>query len=258
MYLASPDWFKDKFGFQRILHGGSGDPMAQIQLQVPAPFNFANPDDWSRWKKRFQQYRCASGLDKEEPARQISTLLYCLGEEAGAVLDSTNATEDEIKVYDTVIGKFDSYFKVRKNVIYERARFNRRSQLQGESAEQYIMKLYRLAETCEYRNFMEEMIRDRLVVGIADNALSGRLQLDPDLTQRKLFDKVKLFGSSKETSKREQTKLKLMRQDSQDGREAGQEMTKARGNMTAEAKTTGIMAEEEGGHANDVGMINTP
>ena len=35
-----------------------------------------------------------------------------LGEEA--VLDSTNATEDDRKVYDTVIGKFDSIFKFVK------------------------------------------------------------------------------------------------------------------------------------------------
>ena len=47
------------------------------------------------------------------------------------------------------------------------------------------MELYRLAETCKYENFIEEMIRDRLVVGIADNALSGRLQLDPNLTLEK-------------------------------------------------------------------------
>lgn len=159
--------------------------MAQIQLQVPTTFNFSNPDDWRRWKRRFEQYRCASGLDKEAPTRQVSTLLYCLGEEAEAVLDFTNATAEERESYETVIGKFDSYFKVRKNVIYERARFNRRSQLQGESAEQYIMELYKLAETCDYGNLTKELIRDRIVVGITNTTLSGRLQLDPDLTLEK-------------------------------------------------------------------------
>jgi hypothetical protein len=122
---------------------------------VPATFNFSNPDEWKRWrrwKRRFEQYRCASGLDKE---RQVSTLLYCLGEEGEAVLISTNATEEERKSYETAIGKFDSYFKVRKNVIYVIARFNRRNQLQGESAEQYIMELYKLAETCDYGNLVE-------------------------------------------------------------------------------------------------------
>ena len=46
---------------------------------------------------------------------------------------------------------------------YERARFNWRNQLDGEQVEQYIMELYKLADNCD---MTDEMIRDRLVVGI--------------------------------------------------------------------------------------------
>ena len=134
--------------------------MAQIRLDTPAPFNFRKPNDWSRWEKRFEQYRLASELDKESASRQISTLLYCLGEEAEAVLDSTDATDDEKAVYKTVIEKFDAHFKVRKNIIYERAKFNKRNQQLGETTEEYIMQLYKLAEGCNYRELTDEMIRD--------------------------------------------------------------------------------------------------
>ena len=47
------------------------------------------------------------------------------------------------------------------------------------------MELYHLTENCEYGVLTNEMIRDRLVVGIRDEALSERLQLDPDLTLEK-------------------------------------------------------------------------
>ena len=119
--------------------------------------------------------------------QQVSTLLYCLGEEADSVLDSTNATEDDRKRYEIVIRTF---FKVRRNVIFERARFNRRSQHDGETAEQYILELYRLAENCENDALKEEMIRDRLVVGIQDASLSQQLQLDAALTLHKGKTKV--------------------------------------------------------------------
>ena len=66
--------------------------MAQLQLQPPAQFDFKNPDDWPRWKRRFEQFRVASGMSDDAPTKQISTLLYCLGEEAEAVLASTNAS----------------------------------------------------------------------------------------------------------------------------------------------------------------------
>ena len=39
------------------------------------------------------------------------------------------------------------------------------------------MELYKLAQSCEYGELTTEMIRDRLVVGISDRALSERLQL---------------------------------------------------------------------------------
>ena len=153
--------------------------MAQVRLEPPEPFNFRNPDDWQRWKRRFQQFREASGLSEQAVAKQVSTLLYCLGEEAEAVLSSTNATADDRKDYDTVLGKFDAFFQVRKNV---RARFNRRNQQSGETAKQYIMALYDLAQYCDYKDMKEEMIRDRLVVGIRDSALSEKLQLNSELT----------------------------------------------------------------------------
>ena len=156
--------------------------MNYIQLQPPEPFNFKTPDDWPRWKRRFEQFRIASGLSEESQLKQVSTFLYCLGEEADAVLTSTNPSDEDRKGYDSVIGRFDGFFKVRKNIIFERARFNRRNQLEGETAETYIMELYTLAESCEFKDTKEEMIRDRLVVGIRDSSLSERMQMEPDLT----------------------------------------------------------------------------
>ena len=110
--------------------------MADLHLPTPTSFDFKKPDDWARWKRRFEQYRQASNLAGESNARQVSTLLYCMGEEADSVLTSTNATAEERGVYNTVVEKFNSYFKVRKNTIYERARFNRRDQHETESSEQ--------------------------------------------------------------------------------------------------------------------------
>ena len=96
-----------------------------IYLQPPEPFNFRNPDDWPCWKSRF---RDASGLSIESSSKQVSTFLYCLGEEAESVLASTGVTTDDRKDYATVLEKVNGFFQVSKNVIYERARFNQRNQ----------------------------------------------------------------------------------------------------------------------------------
>ena len=155
---------------------------ASIQLQPPQPFEFKKLDEWEKWKRRFQQFLTASGLEGEGQERKVSTLLCCLGEEAEGILSSTGISDDSRKKYKDVIAKFDEHFRVRRNTIYERARFNKRDQRESESAEEYVAALYELVETCEYGTLKDEMLRDRLVVGIRDSALSDKLQLDATLT----------------------------------------------------------------------------
>ena len=62
---------------------------------------------------------------------------------ASSINDSSSSVKREDPDYIvsvcsnlTVVEKFNSYFKVRKNTIYERARFNRRDQHETESSEQ--------------------------------------------------------------------------------------------------------------------------
>ena len=140
--------------------GGMVAAMASIRLTPPEPFEFSKPDKWSRWKCRFEQFRFASGVSEEDDQRQVSTLLYCLGEGAEDVLSSTNISEDERKAYSAVLKKFDNFFQIRKNIIFERAWFNRRDQLHGKTADEYIGTLHNLAEGCEYGALKSELIRD--------------------------------------------------------------------------------------------------
>ena len=66
-----------------------------------------------------------------------------------------------------------------------RERFNGRKQQKGESVELFITDLHHLVKNCEYGTLKDQMIRDRLVIGIRDRTLSDRLQMEPDLTLEK-------------------------------------------------------------------------
>jgi len=179
-------------------------PSMSLQLQPPGSFYFQNTEEWPKWKRRFEQFRLASGLKDQAEDRQVSTLLYCLGEEAEEVLETTRISTADKKKYDKVMEEFDNYFQVRKNVIFERARFNKRNQLPEEPVEQFISEIHRLADRCDFKNMKDELIRDRLVVGIRDNALSERLQMEPDLS----LDKAKRLIRQREAVKEQQEALR--------------------------------------------------
>ena len=185
-------------------HGVRSGMATSVQLKPPENFNFSKPDNWGKWKKRFEQFRVAAGLQEENEPRQVSTLLYCMGEEAESVLSSTDITDEDRKKYDAVMAKFDAFFQVRRNIIFERAKFNRRVQNEGESVEQFITALYTLVETCDYGTLKEQMIRDRIVVGILNTGLSERMQSEANLT----LEKAKTMARQKEAIAEQNSQLR--------------------------------------------------
>ena len=142
--------------------------MATFQVSTPTPFNFSKPEEWPKWLKRFERFRQASELSKKSEESQVNTLLYTMGEKADDVLQSFNLNGEELKSYDTVVECFQGHFVSRRNIIFERAKFNSCKQEEGESADSFITALYGLAEHCGFGQLHNELIRDRIVVGIKD------------------------------------------------------------------------------------------
>ena len=119
--------------------------MATFQISPPQSFNFAQPDEWPRWIRRFERFREASGLKSKEQPSQVNTLVYCMGDKADDILSSLDLSDDDKKSYDTVRTKLEQHFVKRKNLIYERARFNQRRQEEGESVDSFVTFLHCLA-----------------------------------------------------------------------------------------------------------------
>lgn len=158
------------------------------QVEAPEAFNFNEPETWTRWIRRFERFRRASGLHTKPQTDQVNNLIYAMGDAADDIILSFKLSSVEADNYDTVISKFNLYFIPKTNVIFERARFNTRSQETGESIEDYATCLFKLAEKCDFDKYLgmkEEFLRDRLVVGIRDKKMSERLQLEDNLDFKK-------------------------------------------------------------------------
>lgn len=159
--------------------------MASYQIPPPERFDFGHPEEWPKWIRRFERFRQASGLAEKSEESQINTLIYAMGDEADDILSTFGLTTEEKKKYDTVVEKYQNHFIKRRNPIFERAKFNQRKQEEGESVDSFVTALYGLAKHCDYGALHDQMIRDRLVVGLRDAALSEKLQMDETLSLEK-------------------------------------------------------------------------
>ena len=170
------------------------------KITAPEMFDFKKPDEWEKWIGRFVRYRMACDLHKKSEEVQVNTLLYAMGDAADDVMTTFMFGDegDRLK-YDKVKEKFDQYFLVRRNVIYERAKFNQRTQA-DETAEEFITSLHCLAEHCNFGALKEEMIRDRIVVGVKDGTISEKMQLESTLT----LEKAVKMARERESVKKQQ------------------------------------------------------
>ena len=55
---------------------------ATYQISQPEPFDFASPEEWPKWLRRFERFRQASGLTDKSEEAQVNTLIYCMGDRA--------------------------------------------------------------------------------------------------------------------------------------------------------------------------------
>lgn len=114
--------------------------------------------------------------------------MYVLGDEAENVLMQFPTAPT---TYVGYLNSFEDYFIPRRNLIFERFKLSSRMQHPGEPVEKFIRSLHTLAEHCCYGALKDELIHDRIVIGVLDRRTSDRLHLKADLTLQDCITMVK-------------------------------------------------------------------
>ncbi|KAK0150891.1 Gag-Pol polyprotein [Merluccius polli] len=179
---------------QQANANANAPPSATFTIQPPDAFDFAKPQDWERWIRRFERFRLASNRHLSTEANQVNTLIYCMGDEADDILRGHDLSDAQRQQYTSVRATLETYFVPRKN----------RVQQPNEAVDAFITALYALAENCKYGALHDELIRDRIVVGLRDTSLAERMQLDKDLTLEKAVN----MARQSEVIERQQTDLR--------------------------------------------------
>lgn len=88
------------------------------------------------------------------------------GDDVEDILNALPLVDAQKKSYDAVTAFFTAHCVTKRNVLFDRVRFNQRCQEPGESVESFITAVHWLAEYCQFCALRDELIRDRIVVGI--------------------------------------------------------------------------------------------
>ena len=76
---------------------------------------------------------------------------------------------------DSLLTALTQYFEPQRNIIFRRYLFSSANQSSDDTIDQYLNRLRKLASTCAYGTLSDELIRDRLVIGIKSHEVRKRL-----------------------------------------------------------------------------------
>ena len=93
------------------------------------------------------------------------------------------------------------HFEPKPLVIAERFHFHRRNQIATESVSEYVAQLRRLATHCEFGEFLNDALRDRLVCGLNNTSAQKRLLSEATLTLAKAVEIAQSMEAAEKSSK---------------------------------------------------------
>lgn len=76
--------------------------------------------------------------------------------------DLTSPEKPAEKNFEDIVKLLKDHLSPKPSVIAERFGFNRRQQMDGESVNEYVAKLRKLAEYCEFGDNLNDTLRDRI------------------------------------------------------------------------------------------------
>ncbi|XP_040074782.3 uncharacterized protein LOC120846941 [Ixodes scapularis] len=143
----------------------------------------AKQQNFDSYLERFEHSVSANDI---KPEKKLAVFLTVIGPRAYEVLKSLvvpavpgDKSFKEVKVL------LKNHYSPKSSVIAERCKFNRRVQEEQESVEDFIVALKHLARKCDFGQFLQDALRDRLVAGIRREETQRGLFAEESLTFEK-------------------------------------------------------------------------
>ncbi|XP_038055804.1 uncharacterized protein K02A2.6-like [Patiria miniata] len=162
-------------------------------INPPAHFNASAKDaaeEWKMWRQMWDNYCVLTNLASQPEAYQTALLLHSIGTEGVRIYNGMkfdNPADNQI--CSKILEKFDSHFLGQRQEFFERFKFNRRNQDEGEPIEQYISILRTMSKTCGLCACMKDkLLMDRLLMGVLDDKMREKMMATHDLTLTKAIE----------------------------------------------------------------------
>ena len=145
---------------------------------TPNPsINWSSPNLKSEWRKfkRHCELMFSGPLSGKSDAVKCSYLLIWTGEKGQDLFSTWILTDAEANKPKVYLDKFENYIQPSANPILARYIFHQRNHADWETIESYVTLLKVLDKGCEFETQEDQVVRDRLVIGVKNTRIHERL-----------------------------------------------------------------------------------
>ena len=172
---------------------------------------YEESEKFSTYVDRVKLFFSANAVKED---KQVPAFLSLIGPKIyGLVKDLVSPKSPKDCTFDELVKTLESHYKPQVLVIYERFKFYKRVQENHENVSTFVAALKSLAATCDFGSQLEEMLRDKLVMGLKEESTQRVLLTEKQLTfsraveiavAREAADKdVREFGQKSNANNRE-------------------------------------------------------
>ncbi|KAJ0169462.1 hypothetical protein K1T71_015049 [Dendrolimus kikuchii] len=128
---------------------------------------------WSSYADRLQMYFKVNGIKDE---LKLPTMIAVMGDEVYELLVNLASPRKPSELdYSEATELLRNHLQPSPSVLAERFRFRQRRQNSDENVNNYVAELKRLARTCNFKDSLNENLRDQFVCGLQNDIFRQRL-----------------------------------------------------------------------------------
>ena len=147
----------------------------------------SSKEDWQQYTERLNHFFVANGIADAEKKRAV--FLSVIGPATYKILRNLTAPQKPgEESFEDLVERLSKHYRPAPSEIVERCKFHSRYRRPGEFVATFVAELRCLSEFCNLGTVLENMLRDRLVCGINDDAMQKRLLAESKLTYKRAIE----------------------------------------------------------------------
>ena len=174
-----------------------------VAVDRPMLLSSATAADFTAWEEAWHDFSCCQKLSCQDKQTRASTIRQCLDEDLRRFLREDTISVPADPDASDIIDAVRTFIRRQRNPLLDRISFYNRQQHRGELFDSFFTSLKELYHACNFTNTklcddcnthacrgcktklsqqQDEIMRDRLVVGISDDETRHKLLAISDLT----------------------------------------------------------------------------